>query len=124
TIQTSRVSQMGVLPPDSNDCNVVKESIQVFQSTTGPTFTVQPNHVQQLSFGTCRFFFENLGTTPLEACWSDLSSQGSLASTECFPPVQPVMSLAVCEARDTTWEIGCVSLLTDELNSDADSKPV
>ncbi|VDB91718.1 unnamed protein product [Peniophora sp. CBMAI 1063] len=99
-------SNLGPLPPVSEDCQTVMNSIQVFQGTLGPTFTVPSNHVQQLTFGTCHFFFENLGPTPLEACWSDLSQEGSLASTTCFPPAQPVMSLAVCEARDTTWEIG------------------
>lgn len=100
---------------------------------TAPTSIVQPGHIQQLTFGTCRFFFENFNTVPLEFCWQDLVSfpshsrpqvlmnvtdvfgidaqgnNGSAAAAACFPPVQPVNSLAECVAPSLSWEIGSVS---------------
>lgn len=99
-------SDLGQLPPISDDCQVIKDSIQIFEGNSAPTFIVQPAHIQQLTFGTCRFFFENLGTVPLEYCWQDLANTGSVAATQCFPPTNPVNSLAVCEAPDSTWEVG------------------
>ena len=37
-----------------------------------PSFTVESKHVQTISFGSCRFFFENVGPTPLQYCWVSL----------------------------------------------------
>ena len=34
-----------------------------------PSFEVDPDHVQTLSFGTCRFFFENFSPFPMSNCW-------------------------------------------------------
>jgi len=99
-------SSQGQLPPSGSDCDVLVESIGVFQGTQTPTFVVQPMHIQQLTFQTCRLFFENLGTVPLEYCWQDLANTGSLAASTCFPPTMPVQSLGICEALDTTWEVG------------------
>ncbi|KAI0031086.1 hypothetical protein K488DRAFT_52838 [Vararia minispora EC-137] len=99
---------LGQLPPTSSDCQVIIESIQIFEGNSSPTFVVDPLHIQQLTFGTCRFFFENLGSVSLEYCWQDLANMGSLAATSCFPPVQPQNTLAICEALDTSWEVGCV----------------
>jgi len=87
--------QLGQLPPTTDDCQVIKDSIQVFEGNSAPTFVVDPLHIQQLTFGTCRFFFENLGTYSLEYCWQDLANQGSVAATTCFPPTQPTNSLTV-----------------------------
>ena len=41
-------------------------------SCTGPDFTVDSNHVQTITFGTCRFFFENISPAPLTYCWLSL----------------------------------------------------
>lgn len=45
-----------------------------------PTFDVQPDHAQTITFGTCRFFFQNVGPTPLEYCWLSLVRIFPLAS--------------------------------------------
>ncbi|KAA1470997.1 hypothetical protein DENSPDRAFT_85298 [Dentipellis sp. KUC8613] len=99
-------SEVGQLPPTTDDCQVIKDSIAIFQGNAAPTFTVDPLHITQLTFGTCRFFFENLGTVPLEYCWQDLANTGSLAATQCFPPNSPFSTLATCEAADSSWEVG------------------
>ena len=33
---------------------------------------MEPNHVQTITFGTCRFFFQNVGPQPLSYCWTSL----------------------------------------------------
>ena len=48
--------------------------MQIFQGSTSPSFEVAPFHIQQLTFGTCRMFFENLSPVPETACWADLVS--------------------------------------------------
>ncbi|TFY76694.1 hypothetical protein EWM64_g7317 [Hericium alpestre] len=106
TCTTTCSEDGGQLPPDSDDCQVIKDSIAIFEGNSGPTFTVDPLHIQQLVFGTCRYFFENLGTTPLEYCWQDLATTGGLAGTQCFPPNTPFSTLAICESADQTWEVG------------------
>lgn len=96
-------TQSGQLPPTTDDCQVVKEAIQIFEGNscecfrqtypfilaqaelafaTAPTSIVQPGHIQQLTFGTCRFFFENLNTVPLEFCWQDLVGLPSYSRTQ------------------------------------------
>ncbi|EIM85146.1 uncharacterized protein STEHIDRAFT_158836 [Stereum hirsutum FP-91666 SS1] len=106
TVCNTLCTQSGQLPPTMNDCQVVKEAIQIFEGNSSPTSIVQPGHIQQLTFGTCRFFFENLNTVPLEFCWQDLGNNGSAAADACFPPVQPVNPSAECVAPTLSWEIG------------------
>ncbi|THH10899.1 hypothetical protein EW146_g8222 [Bondarzewia mesenterica] len=99
-------SGQGSLPPITQDCQVITEAITLFEGNQSPTFTVQPFHIVQLVFGTCRFFFENLSGAPIDYCWQDLSNTGSAVATTCFPPTQPVESLAECKSPDGTWELG------------------
>ncbi|VDB91717.1 unnamed protein product [Peniophora sp. CBMAI 1063] len=103
---TSCSSVAGVLPPTTDDCTVIKEAVQIFQGQSSSTFTVQPFHIQQLTFGTCRMFFENLSPVPEQACWSDLAKDASVAGASCLPPTQPVFSEGDCNALDRTWLIG------------------
>ena len=65
----------GRLPPISDDCETIEASIQIFASDiTSSTFTTQPNHQTSLTFGTCGYFFQNLGKTALVECWADFVS--------------------------------------------------
>ncbi|KAI0321241.1 hypothetical protein OF83DRAFT_1100406 [Amylostereum chailletii] len=117
-------SEVGQLPPTTDDCQVIKDAVAIFQGNAcrlfsairsahksngdcaAPTFIADPLHTQQLTFGTCRFFFENLGTDSVEYCWNDLANTGSASASQCFPPSMPFSTLAVCEALDNTWEVG------------------
>ncbi|KAI0665477.1 hypothetical protein C8Q78DRAFT_1083925 [Trametes maxima] len=96
----------GSLPPTSEDCQALVNSIVILQSDLPPTFDVLPGHVQTIEFGTCRFFFENVGPIPLEYCWRDLGQTASAAGNACFPPVQPVMSEGLCIPSSALWEVG------------------
>ncbi|KAI0067525.1 hypothetical protein BV25DRAFT_1912140 [Artomyces pyxidatus] len=97
---------MGVLPPISDDCAVIENSITILNGVQPATFIVAPSHIQQLTFGTCRVFFENIGGNDLQYTWIALNSTATTAANACFPPVQPVNSLGMCQATDFTWEVG------------------
>ncbi|OCH89943.1 hypothetical protein OBBRIDRAFT_835400 [Obba rivulosa] len=103
---TDLCSSVGPLPPVSEDCAVIVDAITILNGSVSPTFTVDPNTMQQLTFGTCRFFFENVSPNTLEYCWSALSNVASAAETACFPPVQPVFSQGLCVPTDGRWEVG------------------
>lgn len=96
----------GVLPPISDDCANIEAAITILQNEHSSTFTVDPNHLETLSFGTCSYFFENFGPKTLEYCWSDLSSQATAAGDACFPPNQPFSPEGLCTASDGTWAVG------------------
>ncbi|EJF56964.1 hypothetical protein DICSQDRAFT_157655 [Dichomitus squalens LYAD-421 SS1] len=101
-------SDSGNLPPTTEDCQTIVDAITILNGSVCPTFTVDPNHVQTITFGTCRFFFENLGPDPLTYCWLDFVQIASAAASQCLPPTQPVLSEGLCIARDSTWEVGYV----------------
>ncbi|KAI0686887.1 hypothetical protein BC835DRAFT_430356 [Cytidiella melzeri] len=98
---------LGDLPPISEDCATIFDSITILGGSIAPTFDVPPNSIQQLTFGTCRVFFENLSTFQTETfCWAALADTASAAGTLCFPPTQPVQSLGLCTANSGTWAVG------------------
>ncbi|KAI0050155.1 hypothetical protein FA95DRAFT_1570813 [Auriscalpium vulgare] len=98
---------VGQLPPISEDCEVIQGAITTFVGTTAPSFTVAPKSIQQLTFGTCRFFFANFANPKtLSYTWVDFNATASKAGLSCFPPVQPVNSLGLCESVDSTWQVG------------------
>ncbi|TBU28807.1 hypothetical protein BD309DRAFT_957398 [Dichomitus squalens] len=105
-ICTNVCNEFGQLPPTTDDCQALVNSITILNGQISPTFTVDPNHVQTITFGTCRFFFENLGPDPLTYCWLDFVQIASAAASQCLPPTQPVLSEGLCIARDSTWEVG------------------
>ncbi|OSD00333.1 hypothetical protein PYCCODRAFT_1426585 [Trametes coccinea BRFM310] len=105
-ICTTVCGESGQLPPDSEDCATLVDSITILNGQIPPTFTVEPDHVQTITFGTCRFFFENVGPEPLEYCWLSLAQTASASASACFPPTQPVMSEGLCIASDALWEVG------------------
>jgi hypothetical protein len=69
---TSCNQETGILPPISDDCQTIENAVVILEGTMSPTFTVLPNHLKTLTFGTCSYFFENTGPAELEACWSDV----------------------------------------------------
>lgn len=105
-ICTTVCGQSGRLPPISEDCQTLVDSITILNGQIAPTFDVLPNHAQTITFGTCRFFFQNVGTTPLEYCWLSLAQTASAAGNACFPPVQPMSSEGLCIADDAIWQVG------------------
>ncbi|KAI0338161.1 hypothetical protein BDW22DRAFT_1338579, partial [Trametopsis cervina] len=96
----------GDLPPISEDCQTIYNSITILQGSIAPTFDVPSNGIQQLTFGTCRVFFSNFSPKTITYCWTSLSTQASAAGTLCFPPTQPVQSLGLCNSADKTWQVG------------------
>ncbi|KAI0050156.1 hypothetical protein FA95DRAFT_688843 [Auriscalpium vulgare] len=93
------------LPPITDDCNEIVNSLTIFASELGTTYTVSPGGSQVLTSNTCSFSFVNKDTVTLEACWQDLAQDGSEVATTCFPPTQPINTLAQYEAPDLTWVI-------------------
>ncbi|OJT07301.1 hypothetical protein TRAPUB_1844 [Trametes pubescens] len=63
----------GTLPPVTEDCATIMDAITILNGSgigrTAPTFGVAPGHAQTLTFGTCRFFFENDSPLPMSNCW-------------------------------------------------------
>ncbi|KAF8509418.1 hypothetical protein BU17DRAFT_56119, partial [Hysterangium stoloniferum] len=105
----------GILPPISDDCQTIANSISILQNIQSPTFTVDPGHVDTLSFQTCNMFFENVSPSTLEYCWSSLATNGIAAGGNCFPPNQPFFSEGLCTATDGTWAVGCVVFSLDTI---------
>ncbi|KAM5530448.1 hypothetical protein V8D89_015888 [Ganoderma adspersum] len=103
---TNICSELGQLPPTSDDCQQLVNAITILNGQIDPDFTVDSNHVQTITFGTCRFFFENISPAPLTYCWLSLAQVASAAASQCLPPNQPVLSEGLCIARDSTWEVG------------------
>ncbi|KAI0665479.1 hypothetical protein C8Q78DRAFT_1083927 [Trametes maxima] len=96
----------GSLPPVSEDCATIVDAITILNGSISPSFTVLPGHAQTLSFGTCRFFFENTALLELSNCWLSFAETASAAASACLPPVQPVNSEGICVALDAAWRIG------------------
>ncbi|OBZ72788.1 hypothetical protein A0H81_06963 [Grifola frondosa] len=105
-ICTDVCSDVGQLPPVSEDCATIVDAITIMNGSVAPEFEVDPNHMQQLTFGTCRFFFENVGPSPLSYCWTSLAQVASAAASACLPPVQPVNSEGLCIPSDGLWQVG------------------
>ncbi|PIL32670.1 hypothetical protein GSI_05374 [Ganoderma sinense ZZ0214-1] len=105
-ICTNICSEVGQLPPTSDDCQELVNAITILNGQISPDFTVDSNHVQTITFGTCRFFFENISPAPLTYCWLSLAQVASAAASQCLPPNQPVLTEGLCIARDSTWEVG------------------
>ncbi|KAI0338160.1 hypothetical protein BDW22DRAFT_1487899 [Trametopsis cervina] len=103
---TDSCGHLGDLPPISEDCQQIYDSINITSGSIAPTFDVQSNHIEQLTFGTCRVFFENFSNVTVTYCWSALSSQAQGAGTACFPPVQPVNSAGFCSPSTGAWQVG------------------
>jgi len=65
----------GILPPIQDDCDTIEDAISILSGElTSSTFTVDPNHMVALSFGTCEYFFENTGTVSIDECWASFVS--------------------------------------------------
>ncbi|KAI0031084.1 hypothetical protein K488DRAFT_87144 [Vararia minispora EC-137] len=100
----------GNLPPISDDCQMIKNAVQIFQNNNDATFTVAPAATEELVFGTCSFFFTNLSNSTQVACWQDLANSASVSGAACFPPTMPLHSEGDCRALDGTWVLGYAPL--------------
>ncbi|KAL1942358.1 hypothetical protein VTO73DRAFT_6422 [Trametes versicolor] len=106
-ICTTVCGQSGRLEPITEDCEQLVNAITILNGQIAPTFDVEPDHAQTITFGTCRFFFQNVGPTPLEYCWLSLAQVASAAGNACFPPVQPMSSEGLCiDSADAEWQVG------------------
>ncbi|KAI0695660.1 hypothetical protein C8T65DRAFT_40778 [Cerioporus squamosus] len=105
-ICTTVCGEVGRLPPTTDDCQQLVNTVTILNGQIDPNFTVEPNHVQTISFGTCRFFFENVSPESLTYCWLSLAQVASAAGSTCLPPTQPVSSEGLCIPSDGLWEVG------------------
>ncbi|EKM51284.1 uncharacterized protein PHACADRAFT_200104 [Phanerochaete carnosa HHB-10118-sp] len=103
---TDACGSLGDLPPISEDCQQIFNSITILNSSISPNFVVNSSSIEQLTFGTCRVFFENFSNGTMSECWTTLSNAAEAAGTLCFPPTQPVNSAAFCSPADGSWQIG------------------
>ncbi|CCM03004.1 uncharacterized protein FIBRA_05119 [Fibroporia radiculosa] len=99
-------NESGDLPPELDDCDTIIDAITILNGSIEPTFTVDPGSAEQLTYGTCRFFFENLSNDVLEYCWTALSNVASAAASTCFPPTNPIYSEGICEPSSGAWLVG------------------
>ncbi|PCH35963.1 hypothetical protein WOLCODRAFT_166574 [Wolfiporia cocos MD-104 SS10] len=101
-------SDSGDVPPAVDDCSTIVNAIEIMSGsgTMSTTFVVEPDDVMQLTYSTCRFFFENMSGDTLEYCWDALSDTASSSVTECFPSTQSLYSEGLCQASSGTWAVG------------------
>ncbi|KAH9946576.1 immunomodulatory protein [Amylocystis lapponica] len=96
----------GVLPPITSDCAIIIDAITILNGSVTDDFSVDPGEMKQLTYGTCRYYFENLSPWTLTYCWTALSQVGSAAGSACFPPTQPNYSEGLCSPADGSWAVG------------------
>ncbi|KIP01533.1 hypothetical protein PHLGIDRAFT_17135 [Phlebiopsis gigantea 11061_1 CR5-6] len=113
---TDTCGHIGDLPPISEDCQTIVDSITIMNGSISSTFNVAPNTIEQLTFGTCRFWFQNNSNATLTECWTALAQAASVAESACFPPVQPVQSVGLCTPADASWQIGELELELPEFS--------
>lgn len=58
--------------PASSDCAILIDSTQAISQAAGPTFLVQPDNFELVTFGTCALEWTNFGCDTLEYCWDEL----------------------------------------------------
>lgn len=87
--------------PNPNDCSILIDSTEVLAQTEGPTFIVQPDSFELITFQSCGLEFTNFANTPLEYCWDELASTGGLANQVCFQENEG--TAAACDANDGLW---------------------
>ncbi|KAI0686884.1 hypothetical protein BC835DRAFT_430575 [Cytidiella melzeri] len=103
---TNSCGSLGDLPPISEDCQQIYDALNITSGSIAPTFDIPSNNIHQLTFGTCRVFFENFSNETVTFCWSALSQEAQGAGSACFPPVQPVNSAGYCTPSDGSWQVG------------------
>ncbi|PAV14991.1 hypothetical protein PNOK_0954400 [Pyrrhoderma noxium] len=89
------------LAPVPDDCSALIDSTQVIAQAAGPTFTVEPDNFELISFKTCALEFTNLGCDTIEYCWDELGSTGGVVNQLCFE--EGGGSAAACNANDDLW---------------------
>ena len=94
--------------PASSDCASLIESTEAIAQAAGPTFVVQPDNFELITFGTCALEWTNFGCEPLEYCWDELGSTGGVVNQLCFE--QGGGTAAACNADDDLWLLQYVPL--------------
>ena len=95
--------------PASSDCSILIDSTEAIAQAAGPTFVVQPDNFELITFGTCALEWTNFGCEPLEYCWDELGSTGGVVNQLCFE--QGGGTAAACNADDDLWLLQYVFLL-------------
>ncbi|GJJ10681.1 hypothetical protein Clacol_004908 [Clathrus columnatus] len=100
-------SDAGNLPPVADDCNQIREAIQILGGVGAidPTFNLGGYGQQNLTFDTCTFFFTNNLPSEIEFDWSDFGNDANQAASACFPPVMPLHSEGLCSAINGEWSV-------------------
>ncbi|KAI5122262.1 hypothetical protein M0805_007126 [Coniferiporia weirii] len=87
--------------PVSSDCATLISSTSVISQAAGPTFTVEPDNFELISFGTCALEWTNLGCDTLEYCWDEMADTGGVVNQLCFE--EGGGTAAACTANDDLW---------------------
>jgi len=87
--------------PASSDCAILIDSTQAIAQAAGPTFLVQPDNFELVTFGTCALEWTNFGCDTLEYCWDELGSTAGVVNQLCFE--QGGGTAAACNADDDLW---------------------
>ncbi|KLO16867.1 hypothetical protein SCHPADRAFT_901185 [Schizopora paradoxa] len=87
--------------PLSTDCATLISATQVVAQAEGPTFTVEPDNFELISFGTCALEWTNFACETLEYCWDELGNTGGVVNQLCFE--QGGGTAAACNANDDLW---------------------
>jgi len=88
-------------PPLSSDCAILIASAGPISQATGPTFLVEPDNFELISFATCALEWTNFGCSTLEYCWDELANTGGVVNQLCFE--QGGGTAAACNANDDLW---------------------
>ncbi|EJD00462.1 uncharacterized protein FOMMEDRAFT_148236 [Fomitiporia mediterranea MF3/22] len=88
--------------PASGDCNTLVNSLSVVSQAAGPTFIVQPDSFELVSFNTCALEFTSFSNTPLEYCWDELANTGGLVNQVCFEQANGGTA-AACNSNNGLW---------------------
>ncbi|EJD00474.1 uncharacterized protein FOMMEDRAFT_148242 [Fomitiporia mediterranea MF3/22] len=87
--------------PESSDCASLVSSTSVIAQAAGPSFTVEPDNFELISFGTCALEWTNFGCSTLEYCWDEFGDTGGVVNQLCFE--QGGGTAAACNADDDLW---------------------
>jgi len=88
--------------PVPGDCAILIDSASAIAQVTGPTFLVEPDNFELITFGTCALEWSNLGCDTLEYCWDELAATGGVVNQLCFETAG-AGTAAACTANDDLW---------------------
>lgn len=107
---TSCTHDSGILPPISEDCDMISTavSLMVDQGGVPPTFNLKKWQMRTLTFGTCSYYVVHSESNCNEVTysWEALANTGKKAGKACFPPVQPFSPEGLCKGSSGVWYAG------------------